>query len=213
VRWGVIGIVGVLGVGAVVAYKRFAPFSYSITPLSEADRRRMTGVTWRQGCPVGLDNLVILTVRHRTYSGLSRLGKLVVNATVAESLSAVFRNLYDRGFPIQRMRPMSKYAGNDNASMRSNNTSAFNCRKVAGSDSWSEHSMGTAVDINPLVNPYVSASGAVQPSEGAIYADRSVAAQGTITPEIAAALGQYGWRWGGDWSRTKDYQHFSTSGR
>lgn len=39
--------------------------------------------------------------------------------------------------------------------MSYNNTSCFNARKVAKTDSWSKHAYGMAIDINPLYNPYV----------------------------------------------------------
>ena len=46
--------------------------------------------------------------------------------------------------------------GDDDRSMAANNTSGYNCRRVAGSASWSEHAYGAAIDINPVQNPYVT---------------------------------------------------------
>ena len=40
--------------------------------------------------------------------------------------------------------------------MRADNTSAFNCRYVAGTTRWSQHAYGRAIDLNPVENPYVS---------------------------------------------------------
>jgi hypothetical protein len=98
--------------------------------------------------------------------------------------------------------------------MSANNTSAFNCRTVTGGDSYSEHSYGRAIDINPLVNPYVKGS-TVLPPEGSQYADRSLDAPGMIHSgdEVVTAFAARGWVWGGTWSSLKDYQHFSTTGR
>ena len=45
---------------------------------------------------------------------------------------AVFRDLYDARFPIERMEPIDVYGGDDNRSIKANNTSAFNCRAVTG---------------------------------------------------------------------------------
>src|SRR3546814_9572848 len=69
------------------------------------------------------------------------------------------------------MEPVDRFGSDDGASMRANNTSAFNCRYVAGTTKWSEHSYGRAIDINPLHNPYVR-NGSVDPPEGATWADR-----------------------------------------
>ena len=80
--------------------------------------------------------------------------------------------------------------------------------------SWSEHSYGTAIDVNPLVNPYVI-GGTVLPPTGAAFADRSLEAPGMIHDGdvVVEAFASHGWIWGGTWSSPKDYQHFSTSGR
>ena len=40
--------------------------------------------------------------------------------------------------------------------MRHDNTSAFNCRYVAGTTTWSQHAYGRAIDLNPVENPYVA---------------------------------------------------------
>ena len=98
--------------------------------------------------------------------------------------------------------------------MAANNTSAFNCRPTTGGSSWSEHSFGTAIDVNPLVNPYVRGA-IVLPPEGAAYSDRSLDVSGMIHSgdKVVEAFAAHGWVWGGTWSSPKDYQHFSTSGR
>ena len=38
--------------------------------------------------------------------------------------------------------------------------------------------------------------------------------KGMVTPEVVRAFRSIGWGWGGDWTgSTKDYMHFSTTGR
>src|SRR3546814_13809066 len=93
--------------------------------------------------------------------------------------------------------------------MRANNTSAFNCRYVAGTTKWSEHSYGRAFDINPLHNPYVR-NGSVDPPEGATWADRSRRDPGMIHPDdaVVRAFAAQGWAWGGYWSSGQAYPHF-----
>jgi len=188
------------------------PFQSSIEIVTTAQ----LGSSWRAGlgCP-GADQLRALDLSHWGYDGAVHQGRLIVAAGHAERIVAVFRDLYAARFPIQRMVPVDAYGGDDGASMRANNTSGFNCRTVAGSSTLSEHGKGLAVDVNPLVNPYVSSGGSVDPPEGAPYADRSRGATGMIHAgdAVVAAFARQGWGWGGSWSSAKDYQHFSASGR
>ena len=98
--------------------------------------------------------------------------------------------------------------------MAANNTSAFNCRPVAGTSRWSEHAYGRAIDVNPVQNPYV-AGRHVSPPAGRRYADRAGRAPGMIRAgdAVVRAFAAAGWGWGGAWRTARDYQHFSASGR
>jgi hypothetical protein len=112
------------------------------------------------------------------------------------------------------MKLIDKYGADDHRSMNADNTSAFNCRFVAGTTRWSEHAYGRAIDINPIENPYVTPSGHVSPPAGEAFTDRSRHAKGMIHHGDRAwhAFRDVGWKWGGDWSGAKDYQHFSVTG-
>lgn len=125
------------------------------------------------------------------------------------------RRLYRKRFPIRRMRLIDAHGADDRRSMNADNTSAFNCRFVAGTERWSEHAYGKAIDVNPIENPYVTASGHVSPPAGRPYADRSQDAEGMIHrgDAVVRAFRRAGWKWGGNWPGTRDYQHFSASGR
>ena len=155
-----------------------------------------------------------MDVSHIGYDGEVHTGRLIVAGEVASDIVEIMSRLFEAGFPIERMEPVDVYDGDDDLSMAANNTSAFNCRAVTGGSSWSEHSYGSAIDVNPLVNPYVIGA-TVLPPEGATYADRNLEAQGMIHAGdvVVEAFAAYGWVWGGTWSSPKDYQHFSTSGR
>jgi hypothetical protein len=126
----------------------------------------------------------------------------------------IMRALFDARFPIERMDPIDVYDGDDDASMAANNTSAFNCRPVTGGSRWSEHAYGIAIDVNPLVNPYVRRD-LVLPPGGAPYVDRAVDAPGMIHEGdiVVDTFARFGWYWAGSSSFPKDYQHFSTTGR
>ena len=171
--------------------------------------------SWRSGCPVGLDDLRLLRVDHWNFSGVRARGELVVHADQASAMLRAVEAMWKARYPIRQMRLVDDYGGSDDRSMAADNTSAFNCRYVKGTTRWSEHSFGRAIDINPVENPWVSRSGEVDPPSGAAYANRSRRAQGMIHASDAVVDGfaAVGWRWGGYWSGTKDYQHFSRSGR
>jgi hypothetical protein len=194
------------------------PFSASVTRIGPRLRERMTS-TYRAGCPVGLRRLRYLRVRFVGFGGSARTGEIVVRASQADEVVTVFRRLYAARWPLKRMRLVDDYQGDDDLSMAANNTSGFNCRRVAGADRWSEHSYGRAIDINPVQNPYVTGS-SVSPEQGRRYArvDRSADAprrRGVIRSGdvVVRAFGRIGWEWGGTWIHSKDYQHFSASGR
>jgi hypothetical protein len=175
----------------------------------------MSGVSWHRGCPVGFDELRLLTVSHWGFDGKARRGRLVVNRDAAAAMLGVMRTLFRLHYPIRQMRLIDAYGGDDHRSMAADNTSAFNCRFVAGSGGvWSEHAYGRALDLNPLENPYVTESGYVSPPAGGPFADRSRRAKGLIHRggPVVDAFAAAGWEWGGNWSWPKDYQHFSATG-
>lgn len=165
-------------------------------------------------CPVPLADLRHLTVTHVGFDGQAHRGELVVNADVADDVVDVFAALYAERFPIQRMLLIDEYGGDDDRSMAANNTSGYNCRRVAGSDSWSNHAYGRAVDINPVQNPYVVGGVARPPSAGPfVGVDRSEAAAvepGVIRENdvVRREFERIGWEWGGFYPEP-DFQHFS----
>jgi hypothetical protein len=174
----------------------------------------MTGISWRPGCPVALRDLRLVVARHWSFEGKARTGRLVVHRDVAGPVLTVLRQLYEAGFPIRRMRLVDAYGGSDFRSIEADNTSAFNCRRVEGTDRWSEHAYGRAIDVNPIENPYVSGGGTSHRAS-VPYLDRSrsrpgMAVEGGV---LVRAFDAIGWGWGGRWSGVRDYQHFSASGR
>jgi hypothetical protein len=184
----------------------------------------MDGVSLRPGCPVGVEELRYVRTSHWNFEGAISTGELVVHRDEVEPLRTVFAALFDARFPIRRMTLVDDFGlaedpdlgADDFASIEADNTSAFNCRLRTGSTTqFSEHSYGRAIDINPLENPYVGASGTTSHPLSVPYLDRSVAEPGVILEDstVVVAFEQVGWQWGGDWSSPKDYQHFSRTGR
>lgn len=170
--------------------------------------------SWRAGCPVGPASLRAVEFDHYRPDGSVGRGVLVVHRDVAADVVTVVRRLFDARFPLTQARPVDDFGGSDDASMAADNSSAFNCRTVAGSSTWSEHAYGRAIDLNPVRNPYVRGS-VVEPPGGRGWLDRSDVRPGMIVEAHAVtdAFDAVGWGWGGRWRTAKDYQHFSTSGR
>ena len=190
-------------------------FRGSVSALSPAVRQSMTGVSWRPGCPVGLDELRLVRARYLGMDGRAHTGRIVVQGDVATEVVAVLRRLYAARFPIRRMVPVDAYGGSDYRSIEADNTSAFNCRYVDGTTRWSEHAYGRAIDLNPIENPYVTAGGTTSHRASRSFLRRAPYRPGMAVEGGAAvrAFDAVGWGWGGRWSGDRDYQHFSAGGR
>lgn len=189
------------------------PYQGTAAEIDDATAARMSS-SHRAGCPVPLGDLRLLSLRHWGFDGRTHLGEMVVHADAAQPVVDAFGRLYRDRIVVERMRLVDEYGGNDDRSMAANNTSAYNCRTVAGTSTWSQHAYGRAFDINPVQNPYVS-SQAVEPAAGRAYLDRSDVRPGMAVAggPIVAAFRVSGWGWGGDFTSAKDYQHFSANGR
>jgi hypothetical protein len=189
-------------------------YTSSIERVPSALGRRMTGGSHDPArCPVKLADLRLLTMRYVGFDRQPHIGQMVVHRRHARDIVDVFRELYDERFPIRRMQLADAYGGDDNRSMAADNSSAYNCRTVAGTSTFSDHAYGAAVDINPVENPYVAADG-VLPSAGrrSVDIDRSPdadAPRGVIVAGdvVVRAFERIGWEWGGVWN-DPDYQHF-----
>jgi hypothetical protein len=191
------------------------PVFHSTTSVIDAATRARMSSSWHPGCPVPIRDLRYLTMSYWGFDDAVHTGEMVVNRSMAGAVVKVFGKLFGARFPMRRMRLVDVYGGDDDRSMAANNTSAFNCRAVTGGTSWSQHAYGWAIDINPVQNPYVSRGGTVLPPAGGPYANRSLTAKGMIHAgdAVVKAFASVGWGWGGSWSGTRDYQHFSATGR
>jgi len=189
-------------------------YAASIDGVPSAVRRRMTGTSHDPArCPVGMNELRLLTLRYVGFDGRAHTGQLVVHRSHARDLIGVFQELYRARFPIRQMQLVDVFGGDDNRSMAANNSSAYNCRTVAGATTFSAHAYGAAIDLNPVENPYVTAE-EVLPRAGRKFVeiDRSAnadVAKGVIVADdvVVRAFERIGWKWGGLWDEA-DYQHF-----
>lgn len=193
---------------------------YSVERLDDVIRATMAGVTWQPRCPVALGDLRRVIVPYMDFDGAEQTGAIVVHQDVADAVGRVFVKLHTARFPIAKIIPIEAFGGDDDRSTLANNTSAFNCRPSFGADGfptkrWSQHAYGRAVDVNPVQNPYVLANGTVVDPLAKPFVDRTIGAPGMATGGgvLVRAFAAGGWKWGGNWRSTKDYQHFSVSGR
>lgn len=178
-----------------------------VTQVSAAE----LGATWRPECPVGPEQLRRVELNYVGFDGRTHRGALIVNRDVVAAVIDVFERLQALGYPIAKMQTVEAYPGaEDELSMADNNTSAYNCRGIPGSSSWSEHAYGRAIDLNPLINPYIDSTGAFQPANAGPWLDRSRTDPGVLHAgdDAVRAFLERGWRWGGNWRTPKDYQHF-----
>ena len=191
----------VLIVGAAAAAAPAPRFSADVERVRWSEVR----FSWRPGCPVGPPQLRVARVSYWGFDGRPHIGSVVVNHRVAADVVTVFRRLYTARFPIRRLLPVSRYRGSDDASMAADNTSGFNCRRVAGpSSGWSMHAHGLAIDVNPVENPYVVGRGA-RPRAGRAYVDRARLRPGMAVSSgvLVRAFARIGWKWGGRWTTTR----------
>nr|WP_204808055.1 M15 family metallopeptidase [Mycobacterium riyadhense] len=178
----------------------------TVAPVTAAE----LGATWRPDCPVEPRQLRRVDVDHIGFDGQTHRGQLIVHEDLVPEVIEIFDQLYRLGYPVDKIRTVEHYpAGDDELSMEDNNTSAFNCRTIPGSNQWSPHAYGRAIDLNPLLNPCLYASGAFEPHNAADYLDRSRTDPGLLHTGDPAehVFTDRGWRWGGNWT-TPDYQHF-----
>ncbi len=183
-----------------------APAGGTVEPVTAAE----LGASWRPGCPVEPVRLRRVNVDHIGFDGQTHRGELVVHEELVPEVVAIFKQLYQLGYPVEKIRTVDHYSdADDELSMEDNNTSAFNCRTIPGTNEWSPHAYGRAIDLNTLINPCRYASGYFEPQNAAAYLDRSRTDPGLLHNGDPAVhiFTDRGWRWGGNWM-TPDYQHF-----
>jgi hypothetical protein len=187
----------------------------NIKLIDEKYANKMLGLTYHKECPVSLDELRIVNVKYLGFDNNIYWGDIIVHKDLAFEVSEIFKELFEISYAIKQIIPIEKYNGDDFASIEADNTSAFNCRKAEGSQKYSKHSYGKAIDLNPLENPYIYSNGTTSHEASQKYLirksnDDSIKNKAVLTSSSKAVLifKKYGWKWGGDWKNIKDYQHF-----
>lgn len=181
--------------------------------IDDALFERINGVSFHENDDIGISDLAYIPLLHYGFDGHVHQGEILCNKAIAVPVISVFKTLYKKRYRIQSIRLIDDFGGSDDLSMRANNTSSFNYRKMTSGGKLSYHALGLAIDINPLYNPYVKDLEdrcLVLPEEAYPYVDRSKRFSHKITHRDSAYLAfkEQGFSWGGDWETLKDYQHF-----
>ena len=174
---------------------------------------RMQGKSYKADCTVPREDLRYLHVLHKDLNGQTHIGEMVCNTYIADDVLAIFKELYEADYPIEKIRLVDDYNADDEASMEDNNSSSFNFRFISHTTKVSKHGLGLAVDINTLYNPYtkvVDGKQIIEPVTAAAYLDRDADFPYKIDHQDLCyrLFTAHGFEWGGDWHDRKDYQHF-----
>ncbi len=152
-----------------------------------------------------VEQQTLISVEYFSFDNQLHLGQLVVNKSLSAEILAIFREIKQLKFPIEKVIPISFYNWDDEISMQNNNSSCFNFRLIKGTNRLSKHAFGKAIDINPMQNPFIKQN-SIEP-KNAVY---DITQKGTIrdNSQIVRIFSDFGWEWGGNWTNSKDYQHF-----
>ena len=187
---------------------------FSAEPIPDSIFEIMKGKSFKDDCTVPREDLAFLRIRYVDLQGNTQDGEMVVNRRIAETVLSIFEELYAAKYPIEKIRLVDHYDADDERSMTDNNSSSFNFRFISHTHTVSKHGKGLAVDINTLYNPYhkhlKNGKEVVEPATARPYLDRSkhhtyMIRKGDLCYRL---FKEKGFRWGGDWKHSKDYQHF-----
>ena len=186
---------------------------FTISEIHDTIFEFMQGRSYKADCTIPRSDLRYLIILHRNMDGQAVVGELVVNKEISADILDIMRELYEQNYPIEQVRLVDYYEGDDELSMAANNSSAFNWRTQTGSSAKiSKHATGMAIDINPLYNPYYRfpyVNETVSPG-GDLYMDRMWEFPFKIDEDddCYRIFTEHGFKWGGSWNSLRDYQHF-----
>lgn len=184
--------------------------------LNDTVKAQITGISYPaddSAAAISYDTLRYVSVRYYNFHDVPQTGELICHKAIARDLVEIFYELYEAHYPIEKIALIDAYGGDDELSMRDNNTSCFNYRDRP-SGSLSNHAYGLALDLNPLYNPYVAKGGdgslEIAPAGSESYVDREQTFEHKIDENDLAyrLFTEHGFTWGGSWNSLKDYQHF-----
>jgi len=198
---------------------------FEILPIEKDLQEEMISKNvYGNNSPIAIQRLRLLQIKYVDFEGKERNGELMVLDACAKQVLQIFIELYEQKFPLAKVSLITHFYGDDSLSMVNNNTSCHNLRPVAGGKIHSLHAYGTAIDINPINNPFIDIScedslgiSRIAPIAGTKYLNRMENRLGKsnrkgMAEEVVGIFAKNGFYWwGGYWDCPIDYQHFQIS--
>lgn len=78
--------------------------AFYISKIPDDIFEKMQGKSYKADCTVPREDLRYLHVLHMGFDGQTKEGELVVNKAIAEDVLAIFRQLYEAEYPIEKVR-------------------------------------------------------------------------------------------------------------
>jgi peptidoglycan LD-endopeptidase CwlK len=151
-----------------------------------------------------IDKISLINIDYRGFNNEVYRGQIIIHKDLVSSIRKIFKKiLSETNFPITSIFPICMF--NWHTSSKLNNCGAFEWRFVKKSNEISDHSFGAAIDINPVLNPWVRKG--LENSPNFPYNPKK---RGTLhaNSDVVRIFKEEGWKWGGDWKRSKDMMHF-----
>ncbi len=116
---------------------------------------RIKNKSYKNNCTVSRSDLRYLHLLHYTEDGKIKLGEMICHKDIANALIDIFRELFNNHYPIERMQLIDDLTPTTLSRWNTTTPHALVSALLLAQKKLSNHSLGKAVDINPLYNPYV----------------------------------------------------------
>ena len=77
---------------------------FTISPIPDDIFAKMQGKSFKENCTVPREDLRYLKVLHVGFDGKTHIGELVVNRLIADDVLDIFKQLYEAGYEIEKIR-------------------------------------------------------------------------------------------------------------
>ena len=142
------------------------------------------------------------TSRHFGNDGAVHTGRLIVAADLADAMVAIFRDLYDARFPIQRMEPIDVYGGDDNALDQGQQHERLQLPGGHRRHRLVRARLRARHRRQPVREPVREGQHGAATRGGAVHGPKLATTPGMIHAgdAVVDAFAARGWSWGGYWS-------------
>lgn len=137
------------------AYENFEEYIYYFCSeeISFELREFMMGRSFKENNDIiSFDDLRYVRVLYWGIDDEIHEGEMVVNKDVSEDVIDIFKELFRKKYKISQMKLFDCYNSDFEASLSDNNTISFYMSDNCGNLEEKYHSLGLAIDINPLFN-------------------------------------------------------------